>query len=87
MPPNKYENYSTEELNIRIQKIIKVNSVILGIMVIYGIYMFYSMYTGTWNSRSPIIIIPLLLIIIVFANKAAIKRISSEISYRDNKNK
>lgn len=82
MGENKHEKFSTQELEERKGKIAKVNSAIFGLMVIYGIYMFYNMANETWNSKSPIIIIPILLIIIVFANRAAIKRINTELSSR-----
>ena len=84
MASNKHEKFSSEELEERKSKIAKVNSLVFGLMIIYGIYMFYNMINGTWNSRSPIIIIPILLIIVVFANRAAMKRISTEISTRKN---
>ena len=84
METNKYEKFSITELEERKGKVTKVNSYVFGLMIIYGIYMFYNMINGTWNSRSPIIIIPILLIIVVFANRAAMKRISTEISTRKN---
>ncbi len=82
MAKQKLEDLSDEALHGK-QKLLKNLSYgLLAIMVIYGVYMFYNMFSGSWNSRSPLISIPLFLISIVLLINVGTKNINAELEKR-----
>ena len=82
MTSHKHERFSTQELIERRQKLSKVNYGILSIMILYGISMVYQMINGSWNSKSPMIILPIILFVALLLNNVAKKRITEEIATR-----
>lgn len=82
MAKQKLEDLSNEVLDDKKKQLNNLSYVLLTILIIYGIYMFYQMFNGTWESRSPLIIVPLVLASIVLLINGGKKNINAELEKR-----
>ena len=82
MAKQKLEDLSDEALHGKKKLLNNLSYGLLAILVIYGIYMFYNMFNGSWNSKSPLISIPLLLMSIVLLINVGTKNINAELEKR-----
>ena len=82
MGKQKLEDLSDEALQGKKKVLNNLSSGLLAILVIYGMYMFYNMFSGSWNSKSPLISIPLFLMSIVLLMNVGKKNIDAELEKR-----
>ena len=82
MSNKKLEGLTLEELTQR-KRVSKILSyIVLGMILIYGTYMFVKMAQGTWESKNPIIVFPMMLAVIAYAISRGSKSIQREINKR-----
>lgn len=82
MAKQKLEDLSDEALEDKIKLLKNLSYGLVAILVIYGIYMFYHMLSGSWESGSPLISIPLFMMAIVLLINVGLKNINAELEKR-----
>lgn len=83
MAKKKLEDFTTEELLSKKKTLKVVMYMLLGLIIVYAVFMFYQMFTGTWDTSTPLIVMPMMLFVILLPIRNSQKMLDDELKKRE----